>query len=205
MDILTKSNEINVKWLINSLNNMTASYKILCLKALCDEISLDNYEITYRKIVCRMIEYAFKPLSKYSIDLGKQDQLNKTVSELREKIDEHNVLGWLENNLEEKKVDDLSRYIIPLMVRPTFTKEIAGIETEIKKYAKLEELSLESEDCLYKIYKQRKKVIVNNKWFKYIKNNKSIIDYWLKIKLKEYLITKNNLNNIDEIVEEFFI
>ena len=63
MNVLPKSNEINVEWLINSLKkNMTASYKILCLKAICDEIWLDNYKITYRRIVNRMIDSSFQTI-----------------------------------------------------------------------------------------------------------------------------------------------
>ena len=46
--------------------------------------------------------------------------------------------------------------------------------------------------------------MINNNWFKYIKYNKSVIDYWIKTRLKEYINSRNNIINIDEIVEEFF-
>lgn len=206
MNVLPKSNEVNVEWFISSLKNMTASYKILCLKAICDEIALDNYIISYRKIISRMIAYSFKPLKKYDIDLGKQDQLNKIVTELNYELDldKDNILFCLEKNIEEKKVEELSKYVIPLIIRPRFKDDISKFDTENRKYAEIEKLSKDNEVCLYRINKEKRNIMINNNWFKYIKYNKSVIDYWIKTRLKEYINSRNNIINIDEIVEEFF-
>ena len=61
-------------------DRVVASYKMYWLLAILDEVQEGNIEIEFRKLVTRMIAYAWYPISKFRLYFGACDNLGKVVN-----------------------------------------------------------------------------------------------------------------------------
>ncbi|SUQ50923.1 hypothetical protein CNEONATNEC26_02286 [Clostridium neonatale] len=67
------------------------------LLGLLDEVSIGNVEISFRKLISRMITYAWYPILAYKLSFGLCDNLVKVVNYI---ADTYN----LGSNYDEKKL-----------------------------------------------------------------------------------------------------
>ncbi|WP_238860182.1 hypothetical protein [Clostridium sp. YIM B02569] len=95
------SNEVDYAAFSRALRDdkVVASYKMYWLLALLDEISLDNFEIEFRTLICKMVVKAWYPLLKYKLSCGLCDNLAKVATYIS---DTYN----LESNYDERKLFD---------------------------------------------------------------------------------------------------
>ncbi|MCD2501101.1 HNH endonuclease [Clostridium sp. NSJ-145] len=197
MNNLPKDDEVNITYLNEAFNSMNTSYKIFCFKAIYDEIILDNYCIDFKTLACRMIESVWYPLLKYKLNLGKQDQLQKIVNEINTKgtiktnIESIKLLKILKQEVDDKLVDELLKYVIYRLIRPTFSKEIKNIKTDYAQQNAIMNLCENNFECIYRVDSKNRMIYVNSCWFKYIKRNQNIINGWMRYKLIEFLQKRN--------------
>ena len=59
---------------------------------------------------------------------------------------------------------------------------------------KIMELSENSNLSIYRVDNKNKKIIINQKWFEYIKNNEKDIDQWIWYNILEFAIRKVTSN-----------
>ncbi|UYZ38011.1 HNH endonuclease [Clostridium beijerinckii] len=196
------SNEVDYATFSRSLRDdkVVASYKMYWLLALLDEISLNNIEIEFRTLICKMVVKAWYPLLKYKLSFGLCDNLAKVATYIS---DTYN----LESNYDERKLFDfiyssqdktLNRMLKELTLNvpyrflsPFFENKLRG-QKKVQKL--IEELSKEDNECIYEIYKNNKDkncIRIKDNWCNYLKFNYRIIQGWAYYKLVCFLQKRN--------------
>ena len=140
-------------------DKVVASYKMYWLLGILDEVALGNTEIEFKKIISRMIVYSWYPILQYKLNYGIFDNLKKPVNyiaikyNLPNNYDENKLLDFIYSN-DDKELNKMMKeltYNVPYrLLSPFFTDKLKGQKDSIKNKM-ITELSLESENCLYKI------------------------------------------------------
>lgn len=197
---LPKDNVINVEYLYKALDNMTTSYKLFFIKSIIDEIKNNNYEIEFKIIVARMIENSWYMINEYDINFGKMDRLNFlinnlfTIDEIKDKHTKDSLFKYILKRIDNETVDYLMKYVVYRVIRPTFENDLINIRKDAEQQRKIMELSKNSSLSIYRVDNKNKKIIINQKWFEYIKNNEKDIDQWIWYNILEFAIRKVTSN-----------
>ena len=197
---LPKDNVINVEYLYKALDNMTTSYKLFFIKSIIDEIKNNNYEIEFKIIVARMIENSWYMINEYDLNFGKMDRLNFlinnlfTIDELKDKYTKDSLFKYILKRIDNETVDYLMKYVVYRVIRPTFENDLINIRKDAEQQRKIMELSENSSLSIYRVDNKNKKIIINQKWFEYIKNNEKDIDQWIWYNILEFAIRKVTSN-----------
>ena len=197
---LPKDNVINVEYLYKALDNMTTSYKLFFIKSIIDEIKNNNYEIEFKIIVARMIENSWYMINEYDINFGKMDRLNFlinnlfTIDEIKDKHTKDSLFKYILKRIDNETVDYLMKYVVYRVIRPTFENDLINIKKDAEQQKKIMELSENSNLSIYRVDNKNKKIIINQKWFEYIKNNEKDIDQWIWYNILEFAIRKVTSN-----------
>lgn len=197
---LPKDNVINVEYLYKALDNMTTSYKLFFIKSIIDEIKNNNYEIEFKIIVARMIENSWYMINEYDLNFGKMDRLNFlinnlfTIDELKDKYTKDSLFKYILKRIDNETVDYLMKYVVYRVIRPTFENDLINIKKDAEQQKKIMELSKNSNLSIYRVDNKNKKIIINQKWFEYIKNNEKDIDQWIWYNILEFAIRKVTSN-----------
>ncbi|MFT8352308.1 HNH endonuclease domain-containing protein [Clostridium saccharoperbutylacetonicum] len=181
-------------------DKVVASYKMYWLLALLDEISNNNVEIEFRTLICNMVVKAWYPLLKYKLSFGLCDNLAKVVNyisdtfKLESNYDEHKLFDFI-YNIEDKNLNKMLKELalnVPYrFLSPFFEDKLRG-EKKVQKM--IEELSKESNECIYEIYKNENNkncIRVKENWCNYLKYNYRIIQGWAYYKLVCFLQKRN--------------
>ena len=197
---LPKDNVINVEYLYKALDHMTTSYKLFFIKSIIDEIKNNNYEIEFKIIVARMIENSWYMINEYDLNFGKMDRLNFlinnlfTIDELNDKYTKDSLFKYILKRIDNETVDYLMKYVVYRVIRPTFENDLINIKKDAEQQKKIMELSENSNLSIYRVDNKNKKIIINQKWFEYIKNNEKDIDQWIWYNILEFAIRKVTSN-----------
>ena len=197
---MPKDNVINVEYLYKALDNMTTSYKLFFIKSIIDEIKNNNYEIEFKIIVARMIENSWYMINEYDLNFGKMDRLNFlinnlfTIDELKDKYTKDSLFKYILKRIDNETVDYLMKYVVYRVIRPTFENDLINIKKDAEQQKKIMELSENSNLSIYRVDNKNKKIIINQKWFEYIKNNEKDIDQWIWYNILEFAIRKVTSN-----------
>ena len=197
---LPKDNVINVEYLYKALDNMTTSYKLFFIKSIIDEIKNNNYEIEFKIIVASMIENSWYMINEYDLNFGKMDRLNFlinnlfTIDELKDKYTKDSLFKYILKRIDNETVDYLMKYVVYRVIRPTFENDLINIKKDAEQQKKIMELSENSNLSIYRVDNKNKKIIINQKWFEYIKNNEKDIDQWIWYNILEFAIRKVTSN-----------
>lgn len=197
---LPKDNVINVEYLYKALDNMTTSYNLFFIKSIIDEIKNNNYEIEFKIIVARMIENSWYMINEYDLNFGKMDRLNFlinnlfTIDELKDKYTKDSLFKYILKRIDNETVDYLMKYVVYRVIRPTFENDLINIKKDAEQQKKIMELSENSNLSIYRVDNKNKKIIINQKWFEYIKNNEKDIDQWIWYNILEFAIRKVTSN-----------
>lgn len=181
-------------------DKVVASYKMYWLLGILDEVALGNTEIEFKKIISRMIVYSWYPILQYKLNYGIFDNLKKSVNyiaikyNLTNNYDENKLLDFIYSN-DDKELNKMMKeltYNVPYrLLSPFFTDKLKGQKDSIKNKM-ITELSLESENCLYKIVKGDKdKIILNEGWKDYLQKNYKVIKGWIYYKIVCFLQKRN--------------
>lgn len=181
-------------------DKVVASYKMYWLLSLLDEISLGNIEIEFRKLICKMIVYAWYPLLKYKLSFGLCDNLAKVVDYVSDtynigsSYDEHELLNFIyssEDKSLNRMIRDLTLNVPYRFLSPFFEDKVKGHKNVQKM---IEELSKNDKKCIYEICKNdtnEKFIRVKENWCNYLKYNYKIIQGWTYYKLVCFLQKRN--------------
>lgn len=60
-------------------DKMVASYKMYWLLGILEELSIGNTEIEFKKLIARMIVYAWYPQQQFKLNFGFSDNLKKPI------------------------------------------------------------------------------------------------------------------------------
>lgn len=182
-------------------DKVVASYKMYWLLGILDEASVGNVEIEFKKIIARMIVYAWYPQRQYKLSFGVFDNLKKPINYVAERYkfspncNEAELLAFLYNNIEDKELlkmmKELTFHVPYRLLSPFFTDKLHKVKDSSKNNL-ITELSLHSEECLYKIIKDKEnRIIINECWIDYLKNNYKVIKAWIYYKLVCFIQKRN--------------
>ena len=181
---------------------IVASYKMYWLLGILDEVSSEKEEIEFKKIVARMISYAWYPILQFKLSYGHSDNLYKVINyvfckyEFGVNCDEKNLVEFLYKNNDpelNKLMRDLTLNVPYRLLSPFFIDHLRGVKDGAKNNI-IADLSLKNDKCLYKILKGTEdKITLNEGWGQYLKDNYKIIKLWIYYKLV-FFLQKRNLN-----------
>ncbi|MFL0165719.1 HNH endonuclease domain-containing protein [Candidatus Clostridium helianthi] len=196
------SNEVDYATFSRSLRDdkVVASYKMYWLLALLDEISLDNFEIEFRTLICKMVVKAWYPLLKYKLSFGLCDNLAKVATyisdtyNLESNYDERKLFYFIYSSQDKtlnKMLKELTLNVPYRFLSPFFENKLRG-QKKVQKL--IEELSKEDNECIYEIYKNNKDencIRIKDNWCNYLKFNYRIIQGWAYYRLVCFLQKRN--------------
>ncbi|WP_420482101.1 HNH endonuclease domain-containing protein [Clostridium beijerinckii] len=170
------------------------------LLALLDEISLDNFEIEFRTLICKMVVKAWYPLLKYKLSFGLCDNLAKVATyisdtyNLESNYDERKLFDFIYSSQDKalnKMLKELTLNVPYRFLSPFFENKLRG-QKKVQKL--IEELSKEDNGCIYEIYKNDKDencIRIKDNWCNYLKFNYRIIQGWAYYRLVCFLQKRN--------------
>lgn len=196
------SNEVDYATFSRALRDdkVVASYKMYWLLALLDEISLDNFEIEFRTLICKMVVKAWYPLLKYKLSFGVCDNLAKVATyisdtyNLESNYDERKLFDFIYSSQDKtlnKMLKELTLNVPYRFLSPFFENKLRG-QKKVQKF--IEELSKEDNQCIYEIYKNNKDencIRIKDNWCNYLKFNYRIIQGWAYYRLVCFLQKRN--------------
>lgn len=196
------SNEVDYATFSRALRDdkVVASYKMYWLLALLDEISLDNFEIEFRTLICKMVVKAWYPLLKYKLSFGLCDNLAKVATyisdtyNLESNYDERKLFHFIYSSQDKtlnKMLKELTLNVPYRFLSPFFENKLRG-QKKVQKL--IEELSKEDNGCIYEIYKNDKDeycIRIKDNWCNYLKFNYRIIQGWAYYRLVCFLQKRN--------------
>lgn len=196
------SNEVDYATFSRALRDdkVVASYKMYWLLALLDEISLNNIEIEFRTLICKMVVKAWYPLLKYKLSFGLCDNLAKVATyisdtyNLESNYDERKLFDFIYSSQDKtlnKMLKELTLNVPYRFLSPFFENKLRG-QKKVQKL--IEELSKEDNECIYEIYKNDKDencIRIKDNWCNYLKFNYRIIQGWAYYRLVCFLQKRN--------------
>ncbi|CUU48436.1 HNH endonuclease domain-containing protein [Clostridium beijerinckii] len=196
------SNEVDYATFSRALRDdkVVASYKMYWLLALLDEISLDNFEIEFRTLICKMVVKAWYPLLKYKLSFELCDNLAKVATyisdtyNLESNYDERKLFDFIYSSQDKtlnKMLKELTLNVPYRFLSPFFENKLRG-QKKVQKL--IEELSKEDNECIYEIYKNNKDencIRIKDNWCNYLKFNYKIIQGWAYYRLVCFLQKRN--------------
>ncbi len=195
-----KNHNLNIQAFEKMLEykRVTNSYKLYWFYALFEKIKNKKIKFKFTDIILKMITKCWYTITEYKLNFGSQDKLGDLVLYIYEnyKIDkdvnEKELMSYLfeiykYDKVVQKQVNDICNYV-PYRLISTFYPEITGLK-DYKKNGEIETLSQKDNRAIYKI--DKKKLIINEPWYKYIYKNQLIIKGWLKYKLIYFLQNRN--------------
>lgn len=201
MDTLPPHDKIDVIVLEKILSDryLTLSYKLFWFKAVVDLVEMGEQEIPFRKIVYEMIAAAWYMVTEYKLKLGYLDNLYAIIEYIHSKYElpsiakRTEILELLNNSQDdeiEKLVNTLFHFVPYRLISPFYEYTLRGL-VESKKNLTIVELSYSDKRAIYRIDLMNKKILVNDIWMNYIKENYSILQGWIHYKMIRYLQKKN--------------
>lgn len=179
---------------------VVASYKMYWLLGILEEVSLGNTEIEFNRLVARMIVGAWYPTMQYKLSFGMFDNLKTPINYVAVKYgfpsncNEAELLKFLcENEDDElkKMIRDLTLQVPYRLLSPFFSEKLRG-KKDSSKNNLITELSLNSDNSLYKIVKgDKNKIVLNKGWADYLNENYRVIKPWIYYKLVCFLQKRN--------------
>lgn len=196
------SNEVDYATFSRALRDdkVVASYKMYWLLALLDEVSINNVEIEFRSLICKMVVKAWYPILKYKLSFGLCDNLAKVATyisdtyNLESNYDEHKLFDFIYSSQDKtlnKMLKELTLNVPYRFLSPFFEDKLRG-QKKVQKL--IEELSKDDNKCIYEIYKNDKDencIRVKENWCNYLKYNYRIIQGWAYYKLVCFLQKRN--------------
>ena len=171
MTILPISNEIDSTMFSKMILKKTASYKLYWLYAIIEEIIYGNEEITFHRLVCRMISLAWYPVREYHLNFGFFDQLGNIINLIAErKIVQNNELPTrildIVENVEDKEI--CAKIVelydnVPYKLLSAFIMA-ANPSTKLSEW-KNQDVILFSQNntaCFYSIHRENGKLLIEN-------------------------------------------
>ncbi len=201
--MVPKSNKVDSRTFSRLLDDdkVVASYKMYWLFGILEEVTLGNTEIEFNRIVARMIVAAWYPIMQYKLSFGVFDNLQKPINYVALKYgfasncNENDLLKFLcesEDKELKKMMRDLTCMVPYRLLSPFFKDKLKG-QNKSSKNKIIQELSVESDTCFYKIIKEGKnRILINENWAQYLNENYRVIKSWIYYKLVCFLQKRNS-------------
>ena len=180
---------------------LVTSYQLYWLGAILDELKEPeaNPSIPYRRIVLRMIAKCWYSIEKFRLNLGRTDKLAEAVKKLSNHVkleatykeaDTLEALEGLPLSVTNKFVDYFTRYVPSRLIAVFYQAEVSDLKDYLRD-KELARISCDRDDAIYQNHIKERKIVINSKWYEYIKENMAIICGWHRERLISFLQRRN--------------
>lgn len=204
---LPESEIVESGYLESMLENFATSYKLFWFRGIFTEIIKGNTEMTYRRIVARMIAAAWYPVNYYNLSLGVSDKLSDAIRYLHtdlavaKEIHEDALVAFIEESEDKclwKMINGFTGMVPYRLIRPFYETEIqsqkkADMTFRDAQVNALIERCNRSDDgaAFYRMDKKNRTLTVSPKWAVYVRANAALVEGWLNYKLIKYIQERN--------------
>jgi hypothetical protein len=207
---LPPSQNLPVKYLSASFDNVTNSYKFYWFLAILEHVHYKRGRIIpVRQLISRMIANVWYPANYFRLSFGKQDRLGQITSEIglvgslpvdaKKTEIAASVLSFLdEKSARSRDIESLLIYVPYRFLRPFFANELRGLKDNVIN-SKVEKMANEAycnfeNPCLYKFLSEPDiSIEIHPVWYEYLNQHISILKDFCLWNLVVYL-QKNNPN-----------
>ncbi|MEG0772629.1 HNH endonuclease domain-containing protein [Clostridium sp.] len=201
-EIIPYSNEVDYSTFSRVLdeNKVVASYKMYWLIAILDEISIGSVEISFKRLISRMIVNAWYPIRAFKLSFGFCDNLVTVVNYIADtynfpnNYEENKLLDFIhtsEDKVLVKMLKDLTLNVPYRFLSPFLNNKVMDKKKPMKE---LEELSRIEDNCVYGIFNDENNesfIRIKHGWIDYLKFNYRILKGWAYYKLVCFLQKRN--------------
>lgn len=198
--------ELDLTKLINLFDNTTASYKFYFFKSILYFMKQQKIKINLEDIVKQMIIGAWYSVSTYNLTLGKNDNLQKIILELKNEFNVKDNISQLDlekliNSIELKNKYYSIINMVPYRLLSVFYAKQNKNESDISYHKRIINSSKQQNNAFYSFEQNlivnTNKIILNKLWLTYINEHRVLIDGWINYKLIQFLEIRNpNVPNI---------
>jgi len=221
---LPLSENLNVSALARLFNSTTNSYKYLYFLSLLEIIKRRNFDniltISFQEIVVEMLATAWYPHKYFKLSFGVQDQIAKTLDNLKLEITEP-ILKFTDrdksylrqtisrNNLE--KISEKFKKNVPFrLIRPFLLEKLREFDVNYQVVPQTPEIAYAYFD-VYKplycfnatTYQDSNAIILHPEWIQYLEKNYTIVRGWTSWEWLKYMQQRNP--NIPNVVNKLFM
>lgn len=204
---LPVSEKIESSYLERMLENLAASYKLYWFQGIFEEVKKGNCEMSFRRIISRMIASAWYPVVYFNLNLGVNDKLTDVIQYVHKELGiprdekQDKLITFIEESRDSglnRMIKALTSYVPFRLIRPFYQNEIgellrqdytlkeANVNSLIERYNKQD-----SYKSLYILYQNLKAITVRKDWVEYLTKNALVVEGWLNFKLIIYLQKRN--------------
>ncbi|MCD8316832.1 MAG: hypothetical protein LUB61_05475 [Eggerthellaceae bacterium] len=196
-------------YLERMLERNAASYKYYWLCAIIEEIQAGTLEMSYVRLVARMVADVWYPVVYFHLYLGAGDKLQALVEylrdtyELKNDSEPANIIQVIEGQYSRdqklrKLVNDRTNNVPYRLIRPFYEDGIRDAKSKDASWndARTDNVIYglnrqNAEGCIYRFNAQRNGIEVDPEWAEFIRQNLPVIDGWLDFRLTQYLQARN--------------
>lgn len=215
---LPKSEIVESGYLNSMFQKRSSSYKFFWLKGIITEVLEGNREITYKRLVARMMAAAWYPVIYYKLSLGHSDKLAEAIAYVHQhlgiKRDEKqdvivSVICESHDKTLLKWIGHFTNLVPFRLISLFYQREIeyerkhdpsfydGKINNIIEKYNRNDQ-----NHALYIMDRANGRLHVSADWAQYLKLNAPVVEGWLNYKLVEYIQLRNR--NVPSIPFKIF-
>lgn len=205
--LLPQSDIVESGLLSGMLSHFSASYKMYWFKGIFVEVVYKNKaQISYKRIVARMIAAAWYPVVYYKLSLGHADKLAEAIHYVHDflKISreekEENIVDFICECTDpklNKMINDFTSNVPYRLIRPFYQEQLANEKKTNPEYREhmtdslIEQFNRNDKSAFYMLHDKEKYLTVSREWMYYLKINSSIIEGWMNYKLIDYVQRRN--------------
>ena len=192
---------INVSQLASIFDDVTTSYKFLFFKGLLNQLKNNEFNsniIDVDEVMIDMIAFAWYPSTYFMISLGKQDQINNVLKQVkisqRTKNNFPNLRKEIKNQILQLDLPDLLRLVPYRLLTAFYSDELKGL-LDYQRNNALHDISIKTFETKKPLYKfiDDKHLMLHSDWIDYLKENIALVEGWFSWNWLQYL-QKNNSN-----------
>ena len=206
--------ELNLRALQQLFKSSNTSYKYLYFYALIKIVKKNNYikTINYKDIIKEMLIIAWLPSFQFNLNFREQDQIKNILEDLTKESDKSIKINKPTNKIIEKiykSIDEflvvpankdflekeLLKYVPIRLIRPFYKRfkrmPESGRLGMFKMANKILKNDYKKEQPPYFINLEKKEIILNKKWIKYIQDQFHFLELWVLDEWYKYMQNQN--------------
>ena len=199
---LPYSEELNTGYLARLFDNTSECYKLFWFKSIISKVHEGKTELSYGELIDKMIADAWYMVTEYHLNLGPKDTLESVILLMKEKNPslkssekEEAILDYLSKTTDKDILNKkrVLTYNVPYRLQAPFLPELKGKAWNVPASDLAQRINREKRLIYYftGINGLDTKIVIQDDWAEYIRNNYEILLGWIEYNMIRYLQRRN--------------